>query len=408
MRCTAAEAASPNGSNAARPAATRSATSSAGPSASTTTYRWGSVAAMWVSSRRTRTCSSPTSPDAGGTSPLGARSSSTETSGPQSPGGPHGEVSPAREDPTRPSRRRTGPTARPRTGRRRPGRPPRARGGRRARPGRPRSPPRPAPARARPDSDASRRAAVQRSRSAAPPSSATTVWPAPAAGSPGGRPARRPPRRCLRPPPDTGALAGLAPAQRGEEIGQHRSGAPVVHLAIGDRADGRRDQTTGEHDDARAVDRERPDVGVATNPTITGTSESEPSSVSRTIVWTNALTRPRISSATCVPMIVRPVRNAMPANAADQHHRRDGEEQVRGERDEHQRETRRDDARAEQAVVRDAPGHPRRGTHAERQPDEDRCEQDAIGGVAAAEALRVERGRADDDAAGREGADDAR
>ena len=58
-----------------------------------------------------------------------------------------------------------------------------------------------------------------------------------------------------------------------------------------------------------------PIVWVATNPTITGTTESDPSSVSRTIVWTNALTRPRISSATCVPMIVSPVRNAMPANA---------------------------------------------------------------------------------------------
>ncbi len=58
-----------------------------------------------------------------------------------------------------------------------------------------------------------------------------------------------------------------------------------------------------------------PTVRFATNPTITGTIESEPSSVSRTIVWTKALTRPRISSATWVPMIVSPVRNAMPANA---------------------------------------------------------------------------------------------
>ena len=97
----------------------------------------------------------------------------------------------------------------------------------------------------------------------------------------------------------------------------------------------------------------------------------------------------------------------MPANAADQHHRGDGEEQVRREGDQHQRETRRDDARAEQPVVRDAPRHLRRGPHPEGQPDEDRGEEDAVGGVAAAEALRVERGRPDDDAARREGADDA-
>ncbi len=51
-----------------------------------------------------------------------------------------------------------------------------------------------------------------------------------------------------------------------------------------------------------------------TRPTIRGTSAIDPSSVSRTIDCTNATIRPRTSSATCAPMIVRPVRNAIPAN----------------------------------------------------------------------------------------------
>ena len=50
-----------------------------------------------------------------------------------------------------------------------------------------------------------------------------------------------------------------------------------------------------------------------TRPTISGTSAIDPSSVSRTIDCTNATIRPRTSSATWAPMIVRPVRNAIPA-----------------------------------------------------------------------------------------------
>ena len=80
---------------------------------------------------------------------------------------------------------------------------------------------------------------------------------------------------------------------------------------------------------------------------------------------------------------------------------------MRRQCDQHQREACRDDPRAEQPVVRDAPRHLRRGPHPEGQPDEDRGEQDAVGGVATAEALRVERGRPDDDATRGEGPDDA-
>ena len=114
-------------------------------------------------------------------------------------------------------------------------------------------------ARARdPDSDASRNAAVHRSRSAAPPSSATTVWP-----SARSRWASRAAWSAASSRADSfdrhqqaGAPARLTPTERGQQVGQHRGGAPVVHLAVGDRADGCGDETAREHHESRAVDRD--------------------------------------------------------------------------------------------------------------------------------------------------------
>ena len=96
-----------------------------------------------------------------------------------------------------------------------------------------------------------------------------------------------------------------------------------------------------------------------------------------------------------------------PGEAADQHHRRDGHEQVRRHRHQHEGQPGGHDGRAEQPVVRDPAGHPRCRAHPQGQPDEHRGEQQAVGRVPAAEAGGVQRGRADDDAARGERADDA-
>ena len=143
-----------------------------------------------------------------------------------------------------------------------------------------------------------------------------------------------------------------------------------------------------------------------TRPTIRGTSAIDPSSVSRTIDCTNATIRPRTSSATCAPMIVRPVRNAIPANPPTSPTPAIATVRCGASATSTSAQPAATMAVPNSRLCGSLPGQPRRSAHAEREPDEHGDEEHPVRGVAPAEAGGVQRGRADDDAAGGERPDD--
>jgi hypothetical protein len=117
------------------------------------------------------------------------------------------------------------------------------------------------------------------------------------------------------------------------------------------------------------------------------------------MVWTNALTRPRISSATCgaddrEPGEERDAREPPTSITAAMARNRCGASGPSTSASPPRR------SRAEQRLCGMRRRHPRGGTHAEApSPMKTDAKSTPYGGVASRRGLRVERGRADDDAA---------